>query len=241
LERRRLQAADLFAQGKTKAEVAYELGVSAQAASRWYARWLRGGTAGMRTARRGKPAQLGPAELAKIRRVLDRGAVAAGFDNDQWTLARVAEVIERVTGVGHHAGHVWRILKQMRWSLQRPARKAVERNEQEIARWVAEEWPRMVQHPNAQSLALLRRRIGSKADSAGPADLGTQGRHAGAAPPLPAWQADLDVRPGGVPAWRARGRAGGVDGVRPAEGAPTTPGSSSACWTAWATTSTTSR
>ena len=100
LERRRLQAADLFAQGKTKAEVAHELGVSAQAASRWYARWLRGGTAGIRTARKGKPAQLGPAELAKIRRVLDRGAVAAGFDNDQWTLARVAEVIERVTGVG---------------------------------------------------------------------------------------------------------------------------------------------
>jgi len=36
----------------------------------------------MRTARQGKPARLGPAELAKIRRVLDRGAVAAGFDND---------------------------------------------------------------------------------------------------------------------------------------------------------------
>jgi hypothetical protein len=34
---------------------------------------------------------------------------------------------------------VWRILKAMRWSLQRPARKAVERNEAAIARWVAEE------------------------------------------------------------------------------------------------------
>ena len=87
LERRRLQAADLFAQGKTKAEVAGELGVSAQTTSRWYARWRGRGAAGMRTARQGKPAQLGPAELAKIRRLLDRGAVAAGFDNDLWTLA----------------------------------------------------------------------------------------------------------------------------------------------------------
>ena len=102
----------------------------------------------MRTARQGKPAQLGPAELAKLRRVLDRGAVAAGFDNDLWTLARVAEVIERTTGVAHHPGHVWRILKRMRWSLQRPARKAVEGNEAEITRWVAEEWPRIVQTPN---------------------------------------------------------------------------------------------
>jgi transposase len=147
LERRRLQAADLFAQGKTRAQVAGELGVSAQTASRWYARWRDGGAAGMRTARQGKPAQLGPAELAKICRVLDRGAVAAGFDNDLWTLTRVAEVIERVTGVTHHPGHVWRLLKRMRWSLQRPARKAVERDEAEIARWVAEEWPQLVQTP----------------------------------------------------------------------------------------------
>jgi transposase len=147
LERRRLQAADLFAQGKTTAEVAAQLGVSAQTASRWHARWLRSGTAGMRTARQGKPARLGPAELARVRRVLDRGAVQAGFDNDLWTLARVAEVIERVTGVAHHPGHVWRIVKQMGWSLQRPARKAIERDEQAIARWVAEEWPRIVQTP----------------------------------------------------------------------------------------------
>ena len=82
LEGRRLQAADLFAQGKTRAQVAGELGVSAQTASRWYGRWRDGGAVGMRTARQGKPAQLGPAELARIRRVLERGAVAAGFDND---------------------------------------------------------------------------------------------------------------------------------------------------------------
>jgi transposase len=101
----------------------------------------------MRTARQGKPARLGPAQLARVRRVLDRGAVAAGFGNDQWTLARVAEVIERTTGVAHHLGHVWRLLKAMQWSLQRPARKAVERDEAEIARWVAEEWPRIKQTP----------------------------------------------------------------------------------------------
>jgi transposase len=78
LERRRLQAADLFAQGKTKAEVAGQLGVSAQTASRWHVRWRGGGAAGMRTARQGKPAQLGPAELAKLRRVLDRALFRPG-------------------------------------------------------------------------------------------------------------------------------------------------------------------
>jgi transposase len=99
LERRRLQAAELFAQGKTRAEVAGQLAVSAQTASRWHVRWRAGGAAGMRTARHGKPPRLGPAELARIRRVLDRGPVAAGFDNDLWTLARIAEVTS-----GHRGG-----------------------------------------------------------------------------------------------------------------------------------------
>jgi Winged helix-turn helix len=49
--------------------------------------------------------------------------------------------------VAYHPGHVWRILKAMRRSLQRPAGKAVERNEVEIARWVTEDWPLLVQTP----------------------------------------------------------------------------------------------
>jgi transposase len=125
LERHRLQAADLFAQGKTRVlrhprqgrQRARRLSADRQPLVAAQARRRCGR---MRTARHGKPAQLGPAELGKVRWVLDRGAVAAGFDNDLWTLARVAQVIERTTGVAHHPGHVWRLLKAMRWSLQRP-------------------------------------------------------------------------------------------------------------------------
>src|SRR6266568_1958625 len=63
--------------------------------------------------------------------------------------------------------------------------------------------------PNAQSLALLCRRVGRQADPAGAAHLGTAGQDAGAAPPLPTRQADLDVRAGGLPAGRGPGRAAG--------------------------------
>ncbi len=66
---------------------------------------------------------------------------------------------------------------------------------------------------------MLRRRVGRQADPPGAPDLGAQGPHAGAAPPLPAWQADLDVRPGGLPARPGRPRrAGSLDGLRPAGG-----------------------
>jgi transposase len=65
-----------------------------------------------------------------------------GFDSDHWTLARISRVIEQLTGVAYHPGHVWKLLRhRLRYRLQRPARRAVERDEQAIARWVAEDWP----------------------------------------------------------------------------------------------------
>jgi transposase len=57
-------------------------------------------------------------------------------------LARITTVIEQVTGVAYHPGHVWKLLRhRMGYRLQRPARRAVERDERTIARWVAEDWP----------------------------------------------------------------------------------------------------
>jgi transposase len=78
----------------------------------------------------------------RVERALLQGAEAHGFDTDLWTLPRVAEVIWRTCGVSYHPGHVWWLLRRHHWSPQRPARRAAERDEDEIARWRAEEWPR---------------------------------------------------------------------------------------------------
>jgi len=75
---------------------------------------------------------------------LARGAEANGYANDLWTLKRVAEVIERETGVSYHPAHVWYILRQgLNWSWQRPARRATERNYEVIQRWVKYGWPQL--------------------------------------------------------------------------------------------------
>jgi len=50
-------------------------------------------------------------------------------------------VIEQVTGVHYHPGHVWRVLQKMRWSLQRPAKQAKERNAEAVEEWKGETWP----------------------------------------------------------------------------------------------------
>ncbi|WP_190819550.1 helix-turn-helix domain-containing protein [Saccharopolyspora pogona] len=64
-----------------------------------------------------------------VRDALLAGARAHRFDQDLWTLPRIATEIERITGVHHHPGHVWYILRgPLGWSAQRPARRAVERD-----------------------------------------------------------------------------------------------------------------
>jgi transposase len=75
--------------------------------------------------------------------VLLAGARASGFAGDLWTLARVAQVIEQHTGVAHHPEHVWRLLRGLGWSVQRPARGATERDDEAVERWVKEDWPRI--------------------------------------------------------------------------------------------------
>ena len=89
----------------------------------------------------------------RVERALGQGALAQGFDSDLWTLQRVALVIERLTGVRHHPSHVWPILRSMGWTLQRPQRRASERDEEAIARWVKQDWPRIrQQRPAARRL-----------------------------------------------------------------------------------------
>ena len=151
LEERRLHAAELFAHDVHQAEVARTLGVSRQTVSRWHARWQADGTAGL--ASRGAPGRtprVSDAQLEQAEQALLEGAKAHGFDTDLWTLDRVATVIWRLTGVRHHPAHVWRLLRhRLDWTLQRPARRAVERDEQAIRQWVARDWPRIKKTPGA--------------------------------------------------------------------------------------------
>jgi transposase len=140
-----MQAGELFAAGHSQAQVAHQLGVARQNVSRWHAKWRSGGQEALRRAGpTGHAPRLSDPQLANLTQALRQGARAHGFDTDHWTLARVATVIEQVTGVAYHPGHVWKLLRRrLGWRLQRPARRAVERDEQAIARWVETDWPRI--------------------------------------------------------------------------------------------------
>jgi transposase len=116
--------------------------VARQNVSRWHARWQAGGLQALASRGPTGPApRLDTQQLAAIDQALRQGARTHGFDTDHWTLARITTVIEQRTGHRYHPGHTWKLLGRMGWRLQRPTRRAVERDEQAIARWVAEDWP----------------------------------------------------------------------------------------------------
>ena len=150
LAARRLRAAELFTTGLTQAEVARQLGVSAQAASVWHRRWQAGGTDGLRSKGLSGPApRLSDQQLRQVEQALLKGATANGFTGELWTLERIALVVERLTGVRHHPAHVWALLRhRLGWTMQRPKRRAAERDQDAIQQWVAERWPRIKQTPN---------------------------------------------------------------------------------------------
>jgi transposase len=139
----RMQAGALFAAGHTQADVARTLGVARQNVSRWHALWRTGGLQALVSrGPTGYAPRLDKEQLHRIDQALRQGARAHGFDSDHWTLDRVAAVIQRLTGVSYHRGHVWKLLRRrLHDRLLRPARRAVERDERAIARWVAEHWP----------------------------------------------------------------------------------------------------
>jgi transposase len=130
--------------------VARTLSVTTAAANHWYQTWQAKGRRGLKAAgRAGRKPRLGPADLAKLEAALRVGPAAQGFSTEVWTLPRVATVIKRLTGVTHHPGHVWRVLRGLGWSLQRPGRQARERDEAAIAAWKRTRWPQLKKTPPA--------------------------------------------------------------------------------------------
>ena len=99
-----MRAGERFAVGVCQAEVARQLGVSAQAVSVWHARWLHGGVEALRSRGPSGPApRLSDGQLGQVEEALLAGATASGFVGELWTLDRIATVIQRVRGTPHLA------------------------------------------------------------------------------------------------------------------------------------------
>jgi transposase len=145
LERRRVRAVELVEQGESPSVVARILGADRSSLYRWCkaARSRPDGLAAK--PHPGRTPRLSDAQLTDLKGLLLRGATAHGWVNDLWTAARVTMLIQRHFGVRLHPDHVSRILKErLNWSSQRPQRQHPDGNDETLALWVKEEFPRIL-------------------------------------------------------------------------------------------------
>jgi transposase len=152
LERRRMRAAKLMDQGVSQAEIARRIGVHRQSVIRWAKQKEEGGSKALKkSTRAGRKPGLSGADRKTIVEGLKQGPEALGYETSLWTSHRVADLIEQKCGIRYTDVHVWRILRDLGWSCQRPTGKALERDEKAIRRWRRVRWPELKKSPKSKA------------------------------------------------------------------------------------------
>lgn len=142
---RRAEGVQLLQAGKlSQAQIARHLGVTEAAVSKWKKTLEAQGPEALKARQApGRPPRLSATDRIQLMTILEQGALAAGFPTEQWTLARVKQVIQREFDVRYHRNYLSRLLHRLGWSVQKPETRALERDEELIRAWLRKDWPRI--------------------------------------------------------------------------------------------------
>ncbi len=137
-----MRAANLFEKGAYDAEVARRCKVSQAAVHKWRKIWKKKGKEGLKsTGPPGVKSKLTEDKKEEVRKALLLGPKHAGYSTEIWTLERIANLIKNKVKIKYHPGNVWKVMKSMGWSCQKPETRARERNENKIKYWKRVKWP----------------------------------------------------------------------------------------------------
>lgn len=133
LQRRRIRAVELVAQGESPDDVAYFLGCGRSSVYTWVKLAKESVEKLAARPHAGPKPRLDGAQLKQLEDELKKGAKAHGWRTELWTAARVAELIERQLKVTFHPEHVRKILKhRLRWTSQKPEKRAREQDQEAV-------------------------------------------------------------------------------------------------------------
>jgi transposase len=142
-EQVRLAAAERFEQRAPVAVIAAELRVTERSVRRWRQDWEAGGLPGLASKGQAARCRLDEAQLAGPEMVLEAGPLAAGWQDQRWTPARVRDLVARRFGVQYTVPGIWYLLRRRGWSCQPGARRALERDDGAVEVRKKETWPQV--------------------------------------------------------------------------------------------------
>jgi transposase len=156
LEYRRRLAVQRVAEGYSTQELAEFLDVDPSSVRRWLTSYRHDGDEGL-------TAQLVPGRWSKLTttqekivlRWLSDVPTEYGFPTDLWSAPRLAQLIEQEFGVHFHPHYLSTWLRERGYTPQKPQRVPRERDDAAIARWLAQDWPRIKQKARRRGACLL--------------------------------------------------------------------------------------
>lgn len=156
LQERRFRAMSLLEEGFSQVETARRLGVSPGAVCQWKKAYAaRGSEALVASKHPGPTPKLSAKQRERLLKYLREGPGKHGWKTELWTLPRIVELIGRKFDVQYDQSGVWRLMRRLGWSCQKPERRARERDPDAIEKWRKETWPRLkkraARRPNACS------------------------------------------------------------------------------------------
>jgi transposase len=133
-----------YTEGHPAEEIAHFLGVSARSVWRWLAAfWSQGSNGLAARPMSGRRPKLTDEQEQAVLAWLRENPTDHGFPNELWTAGRVAQRIHREWGITFNRRYLSGWLRDRAITPQLPQRVPRERDPDQIARWLATEWPRI--------------------------------------------------------------------------------------------------
>jgi transposase len=143
-ERIRQLAVKAVLDGAKQVEVAKLYGITRRAVAKWLKSYRDGGFRALTAKPKGRPkgGSLLPWQSAQIAKtVVDHHPEQLKLPFYLWTREAVAKLIQRKFGIRVSVSTSGRYLKRWGFTPQKPVRRALEQNPQEVRNWLEEEYP----------------------------------------------------------------------------------------------------
>lgn len=153
----RVSAIRAHKSGLSVNDIANMLGLHRGSVSRWITNYKRGGAKALRSKKSsGRPKKIDCNEfIPKLKKIVSKSATSFGFENSLWNCTRLTEVITRDLGYKISLTTVWRSLKAVGLSYQKPERRALEQDPKLREIWTKKTWPTLRKKARKQRAVIL--------------------------------------------------------------------------------------
>ena len=147
LETYRFRAIDLHKKGKQIKDIAEFFGVHRCAVSHWITSYNRSGKKTLKSIKStGRPSKLNEREINELLTFFEDDAMEYGFETPLWTCRKIQKIVKQRFDKKLHTTNIMRWIKKLNITNQKPQRRASQRDEKAVAKWLREEWPKIQAH-----------------------------------------------------------------------------------------------